>query len=71
MESAATLQRGQEVSDMKGNNWLNRSLVGRMFQAIFHKNNLSLSLRFSFHNDFQQREERSMLGRMEEHVEIK
>jgi hypothetical protein len=40
-----------------GNNWPRRTLVGRIFQAIFHKNNLSLSFKFNFQMDFQLREE--------------
>jgi hypothetical protein len=32
-------------------------MVGKIFQAIFHKNNLSLSFRFNFQIDFQKREE--------------
>jgi hypothetical protein len=46
-ESSATLQSGQWVSEM-GNNCPRRSLVGRIFQAIFHKNNLSRSFKIQF-----------------------
>jgi hypothetical protein len=48
-ESTSVLQRGQERSDaIDGMIDCSRALVGRMFQAIFHKNSLKRSFKFSF-----------------------
>ena len=52
-ESFAILQRGHEILGLTLNNWPSHSFVGRIFQAIFHKNNMSRSLRFSFQIEFQ------------------
>jgi hypothetical protein len=53
-ESVSALQRGHNISDFEiGKIRFSLSLVGRMFQAIFHRNNLSLAFSFNFHNNFQ------------------
>jgi hypothetical protein len=52
-ESASDLQRGHNISESEmGRIRFSLSLVGRMFQAIFHINNLSLAFSFNFHSNF-------------------
>jgi hypothetical protein len=53
-EYASNFQRGHKISESEiGRIRFSLSLVGRMFQAIFHRNSLSLAFSFNFHNIFQ------------------
>lgn len=62
-ESISTLHNGHKSSDQDEIKMaFKRAFVGMIFQAIFHKNSLTLSLRFNFQMDFQKEHESGEAG---------